>query len=427
MEYILRFAIGYIILRMYVYYLVCFKDEKTIIGKREEMFTILLSVICAEVHCYRIPLLSLLMIVLCIVAESYIVNAIIHYKIAMAISFLSIGMSVQCQLVLFYTTFPECWIVRHDYKHFIMMGIFILIYGSIIMTLCLLYGNRKIRLKILVKEIGGSLGWFSLLLVLLCMLMVFIAMKSGRQDARIVAMIAIGILLLLFYIILYFVSKMTRYLDKIYAEEARLDEIKKTAHHYEELDDIYMKIKEIKHDLKNRLLEFEHLLENRQFDELLEKVKIASDEVANIDSEIYTNNPALNSILRAKAGLAKKRNIGVAIEVDIPTNISLSDGQLGIIFGNLFDNAIEACEQVAPESRYIVLTAKVEGEAIYIKMVNSKNEKIKTYAKRNDRGLGQMSVRRLFEDYEGYVSFTDKGDHYVAVGALNMQKCVNAL
>ena len=38
-----------------------------------------------------------------------------------------------------------------------------------------------------------------------------------------------------------------------------------------------------------------------------------------------------------------------------------------------------------------------------------------------------MSVRRLFEDYEGYVSFTDKGDNYVAVGALNMQKCVNAL
>lgn len=61
---------------------------------------------------------------------------------------------------------------------------------------------------------------------------------------------------------------------------------------------------------------------------------------------MYSSNPVLNSILKVKAGKARQHDIEIGIETFVPKKILVADGDMGILFGNLFDNAIEACDKM---------------------------------------------------------------------------------
>ena len=53
-------------------------------------------------------------------------------------------------------------------------------------------------------------------------------------------------------------------------------------------------------------------------------------------------------------------------EINIPGDVEFFDGDFGTLFSNLVDNAIEACEKVEPERRYINLIIKVVEENMFI-------------------------------------------------------------
>ena len=68
-----------------------------------------------------------------------------------------------------------------------------------------------------------------------------------------------------------------------------------------------------------------------------------------------------------KYALAQKDGIRFEARVFIPSVLPFQSGHLAIIFGNLLENALEACRKLPQEQRYIMLEATYIKEDLYKK------------------------------------------------------------
>lgn len=92
----------------------------------------------------------------------------------------------------------------------------------------------------------------------------------------------------------------------------------------------------------------------------------------------------------------------------------LNDSEIGVIFGNLFDNAIRAAE--ASTEKTIELEVKRAGEYLSIVMMNSVdksilNENGALETTKNDRafhGYGIKNIKRIVSNYDGMMNFFEE-------------------
>lgn len=94
------------------------------------------------------------------------------------------------------------------------------------------------------------------------------------------------------------------------------------------------------------------------------------------------------------------------------------------LLSNLVDNAIEACEKVEPERRYINLIIKVVEENMFIHIENSKisapvDINVSTKDNPDSHGIGVSRVKEIFDKYDGKVKFEQEEDRFVVKGFLN--------
>ena len=90
-----------------------------------------------------------------------------------------------------------------------------------------------------------------------------------------------------------------------------------------------------------------------------------------------------------------------------------------VLYGNLLDNAIEACRKVPEGKRFIRLENKYQSGKLLLVITNSKtiekNENLKTTKKDSySHGRGILSVQRVADKYNGTAGFTDKGEVFEA-------------
>ena len=82
----------------------------------------------------------------------------------------------------------------------------------------------------------------------------------------------------------------------------------------------------------------------------------------------------------SKISLAKAKGIPVRADAHIPVKLSISDLDLCVILGNLFDNAIEASQQLPEGERMIRIYMDMKGSQLYISFTNlapgGKREKV---------------------------------------------------
>ena len=131
------------------------------------------------------------------------------------------------------------------------------------------------------------------------------------------------------------------------------------------------------------------------------------EELKYLDEEMYSFNPVVNSVLRGCIGKIKGRDIKVETDINIPGDVEFFDGDFGTLLSNLVDNAIEACEKVVPERRYINLIIKVVEENMFIHIENSKisapvDINVSTKDNPDSHGIGVARVKEIF-DVTGYL------------------------
>lgn len=128
--------------------------------------------------------------------------------------------------------------------------------------------------------------------------------------------------------------------------------------------------------------------------------------------QVWTGLPFLDFILNYKKQAMDSKDIVFQLELDI-YEYPFEEAELGILLGNLLDNAIEACEKCEPGKRNIYLKIWNVKRMFLLKMVNSSSKYpelkerrfITDKADKKIHGMGMEQIRRVVEKYGGDISF----------------------
>lgn len=229
-------------------------------------------------------------------------------------------------------------------------------------------------------------------------------------------LIIIVIFLCIFLLLFILIDKFNRAVRLNYEQSLIIQESLLKESYYKEIDKNNMQLRKISHDFKNRLAPLIELTE-----EDIENAKITIrnlfDDISNMEGVIYTRNNALNSICKIKFAKAKNLDIKIDYELDLPEVINISYGDMGIIFGNILDNAIEACEKINTDKRVINLKVQLYNKSLLIYLENSKspdecikNDFVTSKADRVNHGFGMKSVIDTIKKYNGMLDIEDEKD-----------------
>ena len=181
--------------------------------------------------------------------------------------------------------------------------------------------------------------------------------------------------------------------------------------HYHEVDNMYRQIRGWRHDYRNHFQTMKAYAASENWEAIRRYLDLLDDDLAAVDTVIRTGNPMTDAILNSKISLARSKNIQVEADAYIPVKLKLSEIDLCCIIGNLFDNAIEASENLPEAQRVIRVYMDMKGTQLYISFTNfTAGKKIKKEGKRfrstkgKGRGFGLARMDAIVERLNGYIS-----------------------
>ena len=183
--------------------------------------------------------------------------------------------------------------------------------------------------------------------------------------------------------------------------------------HLNEVRSIHKEMRGYKHDFHHHLQTLKGQLEAGEVDRALAYIEQLDNQLMNVDTLLKTGNVSLDAILSAKIAQAKAENIAVTVKANVPDTLTISDLELGIVVGNLLDNAIEACRTVTGE-RFIRIFISMKGNMLYFSMLNASGAKRKKtgslFATHKDgvHGFGLRRAEAILEEHGGWVKYNSE-------------------
>lgn len=213
------------------------------------------------------------------------------------------------------------------------------------------------------------------------------------------------IFIVLFINILIFsvFKKMNTIYASIYEKEMIIQEAKLKEAYYSEVDKSSQYLRKIRHDLKNKLIGIYGIEDDNEL--IRTKIKEIIGELEDSKKNLYTDNCILNSVLNIKYSAAQVADIKIESNIFVPKYMNIDYGDMGVLFGNLLDNAIEANQGVDRKKRWINVSVKYEE---HILIINIKNSKIRGSRRKKkgylNHGIGLNSVKQIVEKFNGICS-----------------------
>lgn len=129
----------------------------------------------------------------------------------------------------------------------------------------------------------------------------------------------------------------------------------------------------------------------------------------------YCENKAVNSIISHYGAICANESIALETKLNVPeSEDSVLDNDLCLVFGNMIENAIEACRRLDNDGCFIRLSADIRYKTLIITMDNSFDGHFKIRdgkylsSKRNDFGIGLSSIQSIAQKYGGDTEFVAK-------------------
>ena len=126
---------------------------------------------------------------------------------------------------------------------------------------------------------------------------------------------------------------------------------------------------------------------------------------------VKTGNAMADAILNSKISLAKSKGINVKVDAHVPVKLKMSELDLCVILGNLFDNAIEASMSLPEEERLIRVYMVMKNTQLYISFTNFtavkkqiKQSNLFKTTKGDGHGFGLIRIDGIIEKLDGYLS-----------------------
>lgn len=316
-------------------------------------------------------------------------------------------------------TFMEKLIEGEVIIYYLTSFVMAVLHAVVVEIFCRMKSGKSIRPSVMPKDVLYMLAVIPLASLVSCFLLIEMAKELLSGQMVVLCMCIIFTIIAVNYILFLMIEKYTMVEERRHEEEMMQAELKYRNEYYRDMERYQEQIHDIRHDMKNRLAGLLDAAEQGESVLLKEKLQEMLGDIRLTEEIIYSVNPVLNSILKVKGARAKKEGICFEANTLIPQKISVEIGDMGVLFGNLLDNAIEACCKVEPDSRHIAMEVKFQEEKLLLKIVNSKQREenpdmTTTKADKWKHGRGLRAVRRVAEKYGGNLILHDKGEIFEA-------------
>ena len=181
--------------------------------------------------------------------------------------------------------------------------------------------------------------------------------------------------------------------------------------HYQEVENMYKKMRGWRHDYRNHIQTMKVLAEKGDLEAIKEYLNKLDEDLATVDTVVKTGNAMADAILNSKISLAKSKGINVKVDAHVPVKLKMSELDLCVILGNLFDNAIEASLPLPEEERLIRVYMVMKNTQLYISFTNFTASKKQTKeanlfktTKGDGHGFGLVRIDSIIEKLDGYLS-----------------------
>lgn len=181
--------------------------------------------------------------------------------------------------------------------------------------------------------------------------------------------------------------------------------------HYEEVETMYRQMREWRHDYRSHIQAMKAYAASKDLEAISAYLDKLDTELSNVDCAVKTGNPMADAILNSKISLAKSKEISVHADAHIPVKLTMSELDLCVILGNLFDNAIEASLELPKQDRLIRIYMDMKNTQLYISFTNfTAGRKMRKQGTRfhttkgEGHGLGLVRIDTIVERLDGYLS-----------------------
>lgn len=224
------------------------------------------------------------------------------------------------------------------------------------------------------------------------------------ENLNLIVLIIFLVLLITAILITYFI---TRHVDEKWIFKFQDSVLKKQR---DEVENVYNTMRGWRHDYHNHMQTLKAYLSMNQLKELSEYLDHLEEDLDSIDIAIKTGNTSVNAILSSKVSIAQKNNINVNCKATVPSKLKISDVHLCTIIGNLLDNAIESCQKVELNKRFIRIYIGIFKSQLYISVTNSTDQTRRKKlielitSKKGEHGFGLRRINKIAEKYDGFVN-----------------------
>lgn len=183
---------------------------------------------------------------------------------------------------------------------------------------------------------------------------------------------------------------------------------------YHRMNQMDEELHSFRHDMKNHFLSLHTLLLQNQIAQAANYLEQISGQLTSSQSITNTENYVFDALLAEKKQIAAQHAINMDCELFLARRLEIDNTDMTILFGNLLDNAIEACTKEGIVNPSIRLQMLCRGNLLHVRMSNTalqapeiKNGQFLS-TKQNPQlhGHGMRHIQSIIKKYHGTMETT---------------------
>ncbi len=234
------------------------------------------------------------------------------------------------------------------------------------------------------------------------------------------------------YVVLWYSIDISSYIEYELKTRQVEKQLQRQVVHYQQYTKYISSLRAFKHDYKRMAETARHLVDIGSQEKALRLLSQMNEEMErSLQYVQYSNHVVVDAILQECANRCKEKGFSFSAVVNLPESLGLNDLELCRIFGNLVDNAYEACEQVQEGKRFIRIESGISGDWVTVKLSNSFAGPIQMTdgipkTRKSDQpehGIGLVSAKQIVESTGGFLQIDIDSDRRIFV--VNLHLCVS--
>ena len=212
-------------------------------------------------------------------------------------------------------------------------------------------------------------------------------------------------------------------LSALYDKNARLQadnhELELQKMQYDIIEQRMEDMRRTRHDLRHHIVILNQVKQTGDFSLIDKLLESYPTPVLHDQPLTYCLNDTVNAVLVYYSDIALNHGIKLTVKINLPENLFIDKTDLAVMFGNILENAVEACK-IVDKDRFITVTGEYTQEQdkpAKLSLIVQNNYKIEPHinedgvflsSKHKGNGIGISSVENIVKRYGGNCSFVSE-------------------